>query len=176
MHYNWNRYYDPSSGRYLSPDPLGIESDIALYTYAQNNPLKFTDPTGLAVWICNRKAEGIVGTLGGNHAYLWDDRNGSACGMRGSSGSGGNSGQGDIAPTTRLNCRKVPGSEGKEDDIMNCCRNSANNGVWYPPFNDCHEAADDCIKKQGLKNPKAPGGRIGEPCDPCPKSFPWANT
>lgn len=25
LYYNWNRYYSPRLGRYLSPDPIGIE-------------------------------------------------------------------------------------------------------------------------------------------------------
>ncbi len=96
--------------------------------------------------------------------------------MRASSGSGGNSSPNDLGPSTKLNCRKVPGSDGKEDEVMKCCRDSANKGTWFPWINDCHEGADDCLKAQGLKNPNAPGDRLGDPCEPCPKSIPWANT
>lgn len=75
-----------------------------------------------------------------------------SCGMRGSSGSGGNSGPpNDIGPFDGGHCRKVPGSDGKENEIMWCCKETANKGIWVPPVNDCHEAADDCIKGAGLK-------------------------
>lgn len=66
-------------------------------------------------------------------------------------------------------CRKVEGSDGKEDKVIKCCKEAADKGIWLPPVNDCHEAADDCLKDAGLKNPGAPGGRLGPPCDPCSK-------
>ncbi|PZM85607.1 hypothetical protein DLH72_01870 [Candidatus Gracilibacteria bacterium] len=42
------RYYSPELARFISRDPIGIADDIHLYAYVKNNPLKFTDPTGLA--------------------------------------------------------------------------------------------------------------------------------
>ncbi len=48
------RYYASNMGRFMSPDPSGIAygnpynpQSLNLYSYALNNPLKFTDPTGL---------------------------------------------------------------------------------------------------------------------------------
>ncbi|WP_395847605.1 RHS repeat-associated core domain-containing protein [Cystobacter fuscus] len=45
---NWNRYYDPSIGRYLQPEPLlqYPEWVAPAYAYALNNPLHYTDPDG----------------------------------------------------------------------------------------------------------------------------------
>ena len=43
------RMYDPYVGRFLSPDPI-VQTDNSQnfnrYSYAINNPLKYTDPTG----------------------------------------------------------------------------------------------------------------------------------
>lgn len=58
-YYNMFRYYDPSVGRYTSPDPVGQPpirflssaaiwtSGVNPYAYALTNPLRLTDPLGL---------------------------------------------------------------------------------------------------------------------------------
>ena len=47
LHYNYHRYYDPSTGRYLRPDPIGLTGGINLYVYANNNPINQFDAVGL---------------------------------------------------------------------------------------------------------------------------------
>ena len=44
--YNYRRYYDPATGRYITQDPIGIEGGINQYRYAEADPVNLTDPTG----------------------------------------------------------------------------------------------------------------------------------
>jgi len=47
LSYNLNRYYDPTTGRYLRTDPFG--EGLNLYAYVFNNPSTLIDPLGLCV-------------------------------------------------------------------------------------------------------------------------------
>jgi len=47
LHYNWFRYYEPESGRYVQKDPAGLIGGINLFAYVFNSPLHYLDPWGL---------------------------------------------------------------------------------------------------------------------------------
>ena len=47
------RYYDPSIGRFLQRDPIGIIGGLNVYGYVTSNPVMSVDPTGLT-----READG----------------------------------------------------------------------------------------------------------------------
>ena len=83
-HYNYFRYYDPDSGRYTSPDPLGLVPAPNPNSYPAN-PLVEIDPVGLApggsiglgagIWTPTRRLTGVQNALGhwGKHGADFPD-------------------------------------------------------------------------------------------------------
>ena len=79
LHYNWWRYYDPNTGRYLTEDPIvstvatkapeimsslmevwaADPGSLESFAYARNQPLRWIDPRGLK---CVKGSERIVDT------------------------------------------------------------------------------------------------------------------
>jgi len=53
LYYYRARYYDARQGRFVSEDPIGLRSGGAnFYRYTTNNPLNWTDPSGLRAYSC----------------------------------------------------------------------------------------------------------------------------
>ncbi len=75
---NFGARYDSSSfGRFMSPDPMFMNDhhlfdpqELNLYSYARNNPLSLTDPTGLDIWLkgCGKD----TGSCHKNYVGTWD--------------------------------------------------------------------------------------------------------
>ncbi len=159
-----NRFYSPETTRWLTRDPAGMTDSSNLYLYVKANPTNYIDPTGTAIWKCYRST--LMGV--GMHAYMWDDREGPlrnrvtrSCGTSGMFGFGNPWLDKDELGPGRNNdyCVKVNGSDGLENKLMMCCQAAANDGLWIPYDNDCHNAVDDCLAKWGLEQPPLPLGR-----------------
>ncbi|HEX8886477.1 MAG TPA: DUF2235 domain-containing protein, partial [Noviherbaspirillum sp.] len=74
LHYNRRRYYDPQSGRYLTPDPLGMPDGPNSYIYVKNNPLRYVDPEGLVLFAFDgtgNAAEPLAGDTISNVRKFW---------------------------------------------------------------------------------------------------------
>ena len=54
------RFYDPNLGRFISEDPIGFGGgDINLFGYVKNNPIRFTDPSGLFPFTPSEAADSL---------------------------------------------------------------------------------------------------------------------
>ena len=78
LHYNKQRYYDPSRGEYLSPDPLGTPDGPNGYSYVRYNPLKYVDPEGLILFAFdgtgNTNNAGDLAELDNGISNVWNFR------------------------------------------------------------------------------------------------------
>jgi RHS repeat-associated protein len=177
-------YYDPGVQRWLNRDPAADLGFISLsrrivptaaiaaniYRFVGNRPVLLVDPLGLTIYYCTVPTSGFP-TFGlGRHAYLWDDRPGlsdsdrecgqeSSCSTESSGHSSGNTGPGGLKPMPfDTICVAVPGSEDKEQAIMDDCIANANAGwvPWLPLVNDCHNKVKRCLKRNGLTPPSNP--------------------
>ena len=178
LDYYLYRYYDPNLQRWPNRDPIGEQGGINLYEFVGNLPTYGYDPLGLTIYVCSRPSQG---SIPGNHSYFYDDSAPAggcqSCGMGAGSGSSGNSGSSGSSgssctkkspcssgggPSSGDKCSPVPNSGGANgQSIMNCCKNTANNGVWVPCVHDCHNAVNRCLQQNGYNPPNNP--RTGPP-------------
>jgi len=176
LYYNYHRDYDPDTGRYLQPDPIGLAGGLNPYVYANANPLRYIDPFGLEVTLWKRPVDigpsGIVGWIpGANHQWIktdtleagmgpWDPNNsGQVPGQDGRKDRPGDptqtvdhTGQSD-AP----NAEQIPLPHPVEEECINrCIRPGQDTGAWGPD-NNCWTFVDDCLERcrNFPKNPRS---------------------
>ena len=78
------RYYNPSTGRFISRDSFaGRRSDplsLNLYTYCRNNPIRYVDPSGhdaveaAAFMVNNPKPTSVNSASDGKRLYEWNNK------------------------------------------------------------------------------------------------------
>jgi RHS repeat-associated protein len=75
LQYNRARYYDPTTGRWLSEDPLSFYAgDGNLYRYVGNGPTNALDPNGL--WQLSRRGQSAAGIV-----YATSDKDDTMAGL-----------------------------------------------------------------------------------------------
>jgi hypothetical protein len=71
-----SRHYDPELGRFIQPDsivPLASQGVQAYdrYGYVNNNPVRYTDPSGHCIVVCTAIIGGAVGAIAGGFTYAF---------------------------------------------------------------------------------------------------------
>lgn len=66
LFYNYFRFYDPKTGRYVENDPIDLQGGLNRWGYVGGNPLLKIDPMGkMATAVAGAEAGASVGALGG---------------------------------------------------------------------------------------------------------------
>ncbi|MEO0461383.1 MAG: RHS repeat-associated core domain-containing protein [Myxococcota bacterium] len=158
LHYNWNRFYNPTTGRYLTEDALVSEVPgfgESVYGYARNNPALYTDPDGrcpicIAAGIIVAESIADLLVVGGTAAGVVAGTQVIDHYMSESQGDGGSCGDGSGAkPKTKPRGRTGHGKERAEEPKSNPDREvgDANKVIAEGrPFTDSQTGLDVFVK------------------------------
>lgn len=153
LYYNYFRDYDPTIGRYIESDPIGLWGGINTYAYAEGNPLGFSDRFGFQVG--KAVGQGLKVALGGGVVAATTGNANSNGGVNGNDGNdtaagGYNSASGGYAGSYSPVKPYGNSSSGFDKDpwagsfdTPEACPPAS------PPPKDCDEVQQDCYDDLG---------------------------
>jgi len=92
LNYNYFRTYDPTMGRYVESDPIGLGSGVNTYAYGENNAVMVPDQFGLDTAMCTRRLNYVpfrVGPLFHQYVCVGNVQTGYTCRGLGPTGNMG---------------------------------------------------------------------------------------
>ena len=146
LHQNWMRDYDPTTGRYIQADPLGLVDGASVYGYALQNPGRYTDPRGedtsIQIWDGAGWGNSSFGHVSGQ--------------IDGTTYSFGQSGMSVLPHLEYLQKNSFRGgvdislnlSSSQEMLLRNCLQQF--NTAYAATSNNCTDPWESCLKDQGL--------------------------